>query len=242
MVNYKLVIAYDGTDYHGWQFQPGMKTIQGKIQDTLEKITNKKIKIIGAGRTDTGVHALGQVANFEAELNLEDDELFCALNAVLPKDIRIINLEKVTPNFHARKMAKAKIYEYRILNSKKISPFLFRYVFHYPYLIDFDKMKQASKFFVGRKDFTAFSSSEIKNKIREVYYSEISKKDDEIIYKIKANGFLRYMVRTIVGTLIEVGRCKIKPEFIEEIFAKKDRALAGPTAPPHGLYLKEVIY
>lgn len=242
MINYKLVIAYDGVDYHGWQIQPGLKTIQGTIQESLEKITGKKIKIIGAGRTDAGVHAIGQVANFHAELSLSDDELFRALNAILPKDIRIINLERAPDNFHARKMAKAKIYEYRILNSKIISPFLFRYVYYCPFYLDFNRMKEASKFFAGKKDFTAFSSSEVKNKVREVYYSEIFKKEDEIIYKIKANGFLRYMVRTIVGTLIDIGRGKIEIEFIEEIFSRKDRSLAGPTAPPHGLYLKEVIY
>ena len=181
MNNYKLIIAYDGMDYHGWQFQPGVKTIQGTIQEALERITEQKIKIVGAGRTDAGVHAKGQVANFWANINLSEEELFRALNSVLPHDIRILSLEKVPLDFHARRKAKAKIYEYRILNSKIISPFLIRYVLHYPYPLDFDRMREASKHFVGKKDFTPFSSSDKKNNIREVYYSEIFKKD-KLIY------------------------------------------------------------
>ncbi|MCP2604997.1 tRNA pseudouridine(38-40) synthase TruA [Candidatus Aminicenantes bacterium AH-873-B07] len=242
MNNYKIIIAYDGINYHGWQIQPGIRTIQGTIQEALEKITEQKIKIIGAGRTDAGVHAKGQVANFWANINLKEEELFRALNAVLPRDIRIISLEKVPLDFHARKKAKAKIYEYRILNSQMISPFLFRYVFHYPYPLNFNKMKEASKYFVGKKDFTLFSSGEKKNNIREVYYSEVFKREDEIIYKIKANSFIRYMVRKIVGILIEVGKRKFEPEIINDIFENKNHSITIPTAPPHGLCLLEVIY
>jgi len=242
MNNYKLIIAYDGMDYHGWQIQPGVKTIQGTIQEALERITEQKIKIVGAGRTDAGVHAKGQVANFWANINLSEEELLRALNSVLPHDIRILSLEKVPLDFHARRKAKAKIYEYRILNSKIISPFLIRYVLHYPYPLDFDRMREASKHFVGKKDFTPFSSSDKKNNIREVYYSEIFKKDDEIIYKIKANGFIRYMVRKIVGILIEIGKGKIEPDIIIDIFENKNHSITIPTAPPHGLCLLEVIY
>lgn len=242
MNNYKIIVAYDGIDYHGWQVQPGIKTIQGTIEQALERITEQRIKIVGAGRTDAGVHAKAQVANFWANINLSEEELFRALNAVLPRDIRIVNLERVPLDFHARRKAKAKIYEYRILNSRMISPFQLRYVLHFPYPLDFEKMREASKYFVGKKDFTKFSSSDKKNNVREVYYSEIFKKEDLIIYKIKANSFVRYMVRKIVGILLEVGKGKVEPEVIPEIFENKEQSITIPTAPPHGLCLLEVIY
>ncbi|MFQ6084053.1 MAG: tRNA pseudouridine(38-40) synthase TruA [Candidatus Aminicenantia bacterium] len=242
MTNFKLTIAYDGTDFQGWQIQPTGRTIQGTIEKALEKLINQKVKIIGAGRTDAGVHASAQVANFKADLKIEINLLPKALNATLPHDIRILKVEIVDDNFHARKMAKSKIYQYRILNSQIVSPFLFRYVLHYPYHLNIKKMKEAAKLFVGEKDLSSFSSSQMRNKIRRMLRSEISQSGEEIIYLIEANGFLRYMVRTIVGTLLEVGRGKIKPEFLKEIFVKKDRSLAGPTAPAKGLCLERVVY
>ncbi|MDH7511922.1 MAG: tRNA pseudouridine(38-40) synthase TruA [Clostridiales bacterium] len=240
--NYKLTVSYDGTDFSGWQRQPGKRTVQGTIEEALANICGKKTSVIGAGRTDAGVHARGQVANFKADLRLEKDELLRALNALLPDDVRILSIQKVPAGFNARKMASAKVYQYRIWNSRRISPFVFRYVLHWPGHLDVEQMAKAAKLFLRRDDFTAFSSNCLLHPVREVYRSEIKKKQNEIIYTIEANGFLRYMVRTIVGTLLEVGRGKMTPLQVEEAFRKKDRALAGPTAPAKGLCLIKINY
>ena len=240
--NHKLTLSYDGTDFSGWQRQPGKRTVQGTIEEALAKICGKKITVIGAGRTDAGVHARGQVANFKADLRLERDELLRALNALLPKDVRILSVRKVPAGFNARKTAKSKVYQYRVFNSRLISPFVLRYVLHWPSRLDVEKMDEVAKLFVRRDDFTAFSSNRLLHPAREVYCSEVRKKGKEIIYTIEANGFLRYMVRTIAGTLIEVGRGKIDPCQVEEAFRKRDRSLAGPTAPARGLCLVKVKY
>ena len=242
MQNYRLVLSYDGTDYHGWQRQPQKRTIQGIIEETLAKITQNKINVIGAGRTDTGVHAQGQVANFKANISLSEEELLRAMNSLLPGDIKIISLEKTEANFHARKMAKSKIYQYRIFNSSDIPPFLLRYVLYWRSPLNVKTMQKAAHLFVREADFTAFSSNRVLNPVRRVTSSRIEKKGKEIIYTVEANGFLRYMVRTIVGTLLEVGKGKLDPENIEEIFKKKRRSQAGPTAPAKGLCLMKVIY
>lgn len=240
--NYKIEISYDGTDYHGWQRQPQKKTIQGHLERALAKIAKKDISVLGAGRTDAGVHALAQVANFKADLTLKEEELYKAMNSLLPKDIRILSLEKVDKNFHARKMAKSKIYRYRILNAKNISPFLIRYVLHWPYPLDLDRMKTASAKFIREADFTPFSSNRLLHPVRKVSRSDIQKKGSEIIYTVEANGFLRYMVRTMVGTLLEIGRGKRPPEIIDDLFRGSRRTLASPTAEPQGLCLIEVTY
>jgi tRNA pseudouridine38-40 synthase len=242
MQNYKLIISYDGTDYHGWQRQPKKLTIQGLLEEKLSKITQKKITVIGAGRTDAGVHAQGQVANFKANISLSEEELLRALNSVLPGEIKVVSLEKVDLNFHARKMAKSKIYQYRIFNSPNIPPFLHRYALYRPSPLNIKMMQKAALLFEREADFTAFSSNRLLNPARKVTTSRIEKKGKEIIYTIEANGFLRYMVRTIVGTLLEVGKGKLSPVNIEEIFKEQKRSLAGPTAPAKGLCLIKVIY
>ena len=242
MRNYKITISYDGTDFHGWQRQPDKKTVQGVLEDSLAKITRKKINVIGAGRTDAGVHAQEQVANFKANLSIKDEELLRALNYFLPDDVRIISIKKIDMDFHARKMAKSKIYQYRIFNSPIISPFLYRYTLHWSSPLKVILMKEAAPLFAREADFRAFSSSQLLNLVRKVIHSEIKKKGDEIIYTVEANGFLRYMVRTMVGTLLEIGKCKIPPERIEEIFREKKRSLAGPTIPAKGLCLIKVNY
>ena len=248
MQNYKIIISYDGTDYHGWQRQPDKRTIQGQLEDVLTQISSKKIPVIGAGRTDAGVHAKAQVAHFKANLSLSENEVFRAMNGLLPADIRIISLQRADSNFHARKMAVSKIYQYRIFNSLNISPFLVRYTLHrsypsYPsFPLDIKSMKEAASLFVREADFTAFSSNRLLHPVRRVMFSEIKKKGDEIIYTIEANGFLRYMVRTIVGTLLEIGRGKMLPNEIEEIFSDKKRKETTPTAPAKGLCLIEVKY
>jgi len=242
MQNYRLTLSYDGTDFHGWQRQPQRRTVQGVIESSLAKIAKKKINVIGAGRTDAGVHALEQVANFKANLKMEDEELFQALNSLLPDEVRVTSLKKVDANFHARKMAKSKVYQYRIFNSTCISPFVFRYVLQWSSPLDVNLMKEAARLFVREADFRAFSSNRLLQPLRKVTRSEIEKKGKEIIYIVEANGFLRYMVRAMVGTLLEVGRGRIPPQKIEEIFRQKKRTLSSPTAPAKGLCLIKVNY
>ncbi len=242
MKNYKLILSYDGTEFHGWQRQPKKRTVQGILEDSLAKITQKKINVIGAGRTDAGVHAQAQVANFKANLRLDDNDLFRALNSLLPQDVRVTSLERTDLDFHARKMAKSKIYQYRIFNSTNISPFIIRYVLHWPSPLKIQLMKKAAPLFIREADFTSFSSNRMLDPIRKVTRSELKKTGDEIIYTVEANGFLRYMVRTMVGTLLEVGKGKLMPEQIEVLFRKKERSLASPTAPAKGLCLIKVNY
>ena len=242
MQNYKCVLSYDGTDFHGWQRQPDKRTVQGILEDCLARITQNKIHVAGAGRTDAGVHAQGQVASFKARLSLDEEELFRALNSVLPQDVRVVSLTKTDPDFHARKSARSKVYQYRICNSSLISPFLIRYVLHWPPPLNVNSMKEAASLFIREADFTAFSSNRLLDPVRNVSRSEISHKGTEIIYTVEANGFLRYMVRTMVGTLLEIGKGKVPAQQIDEIFRRKKRSLAGPTAPAKGLCLIEVNY
>ncbi len=242
MQNYKITLSYDGTEFYGWQRQPDKKTIQGTLEDSLTKITQKKINITGAGRTDAGVHAQAQAANFKANLNMDDDDLFRALNSLLPQDVRVASLERADSDFHARKMAKSKIYKYRIINSTNISPFIMRYVHHWPSPLQVQAMREAAPLFIREADFTAFSSNRLLDPVRKVTRSELNKKGDEIIYTVEADGFLRYMVRTMVGTLLEVGKGKLLPEQIDALFKKKERSLASPTAPAKGLCLIKVNY
>ena len=238
----RLTVGYDGTDFCGWQRQPGDRTVQGELEKALAKLARKRIPVVGAGRTDSGVHALGQVASFRAELRLENDELRRALNALLPQDVRVSSVRKAPAGFDARKSARSKIYRYRIYNVPQVSPFLFRYVLHWPGRLDFERMTEASRLFRRRGDFTAFSSNRLLQPVRRVMRSELKKKGREITYTIEADGFLRYMVRTIVGTLLEVGRGKIEPRAVEDLFARKKRSLASPTAPAKGLCLIKVVY
>jgi tRNA pseudouridine38-40 synthase len=238
----RLTVGYDGTDFCGWQRQPGARTVQGVVEEALARLAGIRIPVVGAGRTDAGVHALGQVASFRAEIRLEDDELLRALNALLPGDVRVSSLRTAPAGFDARKSARSKIYRYRIFNAPLVSPFLFRYVLQWPGPLDFERMVEAARLFKRKADFTAFSSNRLLHPVRRVMRSELKKKGREISYTIEANGFLRYMVRTIVGTLLEVGRGKIEPRTIEDLFARKKRSLASPTAPAKGLCLIKVVY
>ena len=239
---YKITICYDGTEYHGWQRQPRRKTIQGTLESALQNFTEKAVPVIGSGRTDAGVHALGQTAHFKAETALSDEKLLKALNANLPKDIRILALHQVESGFHALKMAKSKVYQYRIFNHTNLSPFLMRYVLHWPGTLDLSLMKEAASLFRREADFTPFSSNRFLFPVRKISRSEIEFQENEIVYTVEANGFLRYMVRTIVGTLMEIGRGRKSPSDIEKIFKEKNRALAGKTAPAKGLCLMKVLY
>ncbi len=238
----KLVLGYDGTDYCGWQRQPDKRTIQGALEAALAELGGKKIAVAGAGRTDAGVHAKGQAASFQSDLRLRDGELRRALNALLPGDIRVLTAGSAPPGFHARRSARSKVYRYRILNTPRISPFLFRYVLHWPGFLDFEKMSEAAGKFARQADFSAFSSNRLLHPVRRVSRSELRKTGSEIVYTVEADGFLRYMVRTIVGTLLEVGRGRIEPGAIEDLFAGKRRTLKSPTAPAKGLCLVKVVY
>jgi len=242
MKNYKLVLGYDGTDFRGWQRQPEGRTVQGVLEEAVRKITGKKTVVHGAGRTDAGVHALGQVANFRGAFKLSDEVLRRALNAVLPADVRVFSLAEAPAEFHARRSARSKVYRYRIVHSPQPSPLDRRYVLHWPYPLKLGRMRRAARLFVRTADFSAFSSNRDRSPVRNVTRSELRRSGDEIVYTVEAEGFLRYMVRTMVGTLLEVGRGRLAPEAIEEIFRRRDRSLAGPTAAAKGLTLIRVDY
>jgi len=248
MKNYKLVLGYDGTDFRGWQRQPdgprqpGCRTVQGVLEEAVRRITGKKVVVHGAGRTDAGVHALGQVAGFRGVFKLSDEVLLRALNAVLPEDVRIFSLAEAPPDFHARRSARSKTYRYRIVHAPQASPLDRRFVLHWPYPLKMGKMREAAGLFARTADFTAFSSNRDRSPVRTVTRSELRRSGDEIVYTVEAAGFLRYMVRTIVGTLLEVGRGRIAPALVVDIFGSKDRSLAGPTAAAMGLTLVRVDY
>jgi tRNA pseudouridine38-40 synthase len=240
--NYKIVLSYDGTDYSGWQRQPDKRTIQGLIEDAVARLAGKPVTVHGAGRTDAGVHALGQAASFKAALRMDETEILKALNGILPRDVRVNSVEIVPASFHARKNALGKIYQYRIVTTPTVSPFDLRYVHHWTYPHDLKLMKKAAALFVREGDFTGFSSNRDRSPVRRVTRSELRRKGGELIYTIEADGFLRYMVRTVVGTILEVGRGRLLLERIEAAFVEKTRTLGSPTAPAHGLCLIEVKY
>ncbi len=243
MANYKLTIAYDGTEYKGWQYQPDQRTIQETIHRALQVITKKNPKIYGAGRTDAGVHALGQVANFHTKLSIPPDSMKKAINSLLPPDIRILKCEIVEERFNSRFHSKGKVYEYRIYRGEIVSPFHYRYVAHVTNSLDIIAIKEASKFLLGEKDFSSFTSdSSWKSKVRKIEIIEVNEEEEMLYFKIRGNGFLKYMVRIMVGTLLEVGKGKISTEDFGKIVEAKDRTLAGPTAPPQGLFLLRVLY
>ncbi len=242
MKNYRVVVAYDGTAFRGWQRQPDVRTVQGVLEEAVRKITGKKTAVHGAGRTDAGVHALGQVASFRGAFRLTGEVLERALNAVLPADVRIFSLAEAPAGFHPRKSARSKVYRYRIARGPQPNPLDRHCVLHWPYPLRLGQMRRAAGLFVRTADFTAFSSNRDRSPVRTVTRSELRVSGAEIVYTIEAEGFLRYMVRTIVGTLLEVGRGRLEPEAIEEIFRKRDRSLAGPTAAAKGLTLVRVDY
>jgi len=245
MRNIKLDIEYDGTDYFGWQVQKRKSTVQGKIKKILERILEEKIRLIGAARTDSGVHALGQVASFKTRNEkLTTGSLNKALNSLLPSDIVIKEVKEVPHNFHARYSAKSKIYCYQILNRSFPSALGRKFSWHIPGPLDWKKIRVASKYFVGKYDFSPFSvtGSSRKSKQCTVKDFKIGKEKNLYILQIEADYFLYRMVRRIVGALIEVGRGKIEPEYIRSLLHGKASTLRAQTAPPHGLFLIKVKY
>lgn len=255
MRNIRLTIQYEGTNYSGWQAQPNETTIQGLLQEAIKKITGEDPKIIAAGRTDAGVHAIGQVAAFMTNSQLAADVIKTALNANLPEDIRITNASDTHTDFHPRYDAKSKVYFYIISNSHMVSPFLSRYVWRIPHKLDSKAMHQAIGLLEGRQDFSSFRASgcSAKTSTRTVLDTKVEKLEaldfmtvplegDFLRITIEADAFLRHMVRNIVGTVVEVGRSKFKAEHLRAIILSKDRKNAGPTAPAKGLFLERVNY
>ena len=249
MRNFKLTIAYDGTDFHGWQFQVNKPTVQGAIVAVLRRLTQENVQLLGAGRTDAGVHALGQVGSFRTLSPLSASEFQRALNALLPPTIRIVAAEEKGPDFNARWSAKGKVYRYRIYRGKVVPPMLWRYVLHYPFPLDEEAMKDAASRFVGAHDFTSFAAStgsedddKERNMEREIFATELERTDDgeELWFTVHGRSFLRYMVRKMVGTLLEVGRGKLTSEDIDKLYDLKDRSKSGPTVPPQGLFMVRV--
>jgi tRNA pseudouridine38-40 synthase len=249
MRHFKLTIAYDGTDFHGWQMQAGKPTIQGEIVSTLRRLTQEQVFLHGAGRTDAGVHALGQVASFRTQSGLSAGEFQRALNALLPPAIRITGAEEVGPDFHARWSARAKTYQYRLYRGKVVPPAIWRYVLHYPFPLDEPSMRAAAALFVGTHDFASFAAStgseeddKQRTTEREIFSSELVRSEDgeELVFTVRGRSFLRYMVRKMVGTLLDVGRGKLKPADIERLYQMKDRSKSGPTVPAQGLCMVSV--
>lgn len=244
MPTFKITLEYDGTNYHGWQIQPNLPTIQGTIEAAIRKVAQHDVDVIGAGRTDTGVHALGQVAHFSTTARLTAEEWHRALNGLLPVDIAVLAVEQVPETFHARFSAKSKLYRYQILTRVHRSALSRAKILHYPYPLDLESMQEASHTLVGTHDFSSFQGSptDTDNPVCTVTRLTIEQFGDEIRFEVEANRFLKQMVRAIVGTLLEVGRGKLKAGEVTEILAAKDRTKAGPTAPAHGLYLVRVDY
>jgi tRNA pseudouridine38-40 synthase len=245
MRNIKLIIEYDGTNYQGWQVQPKGQTIQGILEEKLGLLTGEPVQLFGSGRTDSGVHALGQVAHFKTQNRMDIPTIQRALNSLLPPDILIQKAEEVGEGFHARKHSKSKVYEYRILNRRLRSVFDRGYVWHIPQKLNLTEMKKATQSIIGEHDFAAFRTvgSPTRTTVRRVIRAEWKRGRDGIIrFEIEANGFLKQMVRSIIGTLVEIGKGKRKASDLRKIMNSKDRKKAGPTAPAQGLFLEEVKY
>ena len=245
MRNIKLTIEYDGKDFNGWQKQPGKLNIQGSIEAAIKQITGEDVQLNASGRTDAGVHAWGQVANFKTESNLPIEKFPIAINTKLKRSIRIINAEEVDERFHSRLSCKRKTYRYVINNSEYASAIYRNLETHIPQKLDINKMQEAVKYFEGEHDFKAFKASgtSSKSSVRTIYKAEVLEMPNNRIYiELTGNGFLYNMVRIIAGTLVDVGLEKIEPEEIPNIIKQGKRELAGKTLPPNGLYLLRVEY
>lgn len=249
-VNYKLTIQYDGTDFHGWQVQDNQRTVQGELERTMSLIEDAEVHVVGSGRTDAGVHAEGQIANVHLKRPFTPERLRGAINGNLWRDVRIMNVEKAPDEFHARFSAKVKYYVYRVVNAPVMSPFWLRYAHHEARPLDVGRMSDATRFFLGEHDWTAFSAarSDVEHRVRTVLGFSVDSFWDAranasiIEFRISANGFLRYMVRSIVGTMLEVGRGEKDSDTIQTAIVTGNRDLAGKTAPANGLTLLKVDY
>ncbi len=258
--NFRLTIAYDGTNYAGWQTQKNAPTVQETIEKVLERILQQKIRLTGASRTDSGAHAVGQTANFIIRGQAPNWEILLrGLNGLLPRDIRVLKIEPVPLKFHSQYHAKKKLYRYTIVTTPEVLPQERFFVYHYPYPLNVSAMKQAAKYLVGRHDFASFQRSKnvgadprvrpdrgqpqgVAPTIRTIHRLQILQQKGRLIFDIEANGFLYTMVRTIVGTLLEVGNGKRTPENLKILLTQKNRSLAGPTVPAKGLCLVQIYF
>jgi tRNA pseudouridine38-40 synthase len=236
----KVEVAYDGGPYHGWQVQPGLPTIQGILEEIVSGIEGKPVHVAGSGRTDAGVHALAQVAAFSLKNPIPPENLRRALNRLLPPTIRILSVAEVPAQFHPRFDAKAKVYEYRMVRREVCDPFEWPWVHHYPYPLEEDRMAQLARTFEGEHDFSAFAASDERDaeghsKVRTIYSSELRAEASRLLYRVRGSGFLKHMVRNIIGTLLEAGKGNI--EDLSRLPGK-----SGPTAPAKGLFLVQVEY
>jgi tRNA pseudouridine38-40 synthase len=244
MSKFRLTVAYDGTDYVGWQRQATGVSIQGLLEDALAELDGRAVAVAGAGRTDAGVHARGQVASATLSRDIDAATLVRAVNIRLPPAVRVVDAVVAADDFHPRFLARRKHYRYRIWNAEVLTPFERQYAWHVPMPLAADAMADAAARLIGTHDFAAFqgTGSDTLTTTRSVSISSVTRDGDLVAYEAAANGFLRHMVRTIVGTLVEVGRGKRPPEWMAEVLASRDRAAGGPTAPPQGLFLMAVGY
>ena len=250
MRNLKLILSCDGTDFAGWQVQPDASTVQGTLASAIGRITGEKVLPQGSGRTDAGVHALAQVVTFVTESSVPTENFVKALNDILPPSVRVFAVEEAAADFHARKSARAKTYRYRILRAPICSPFLARYVWHYPFPLDESRMVRAAALVEGEHDFTSFAAVDPErgregapaSNIRRILSSSWQRQDDEFVYTVKGSGFLHHMVRNLVGTFILVGKATLQLEDVTRILKARDRSAAGATSPASGLYLVNVEY
>jgi tRNA pseudouridine38-40 synthase len=249
-MNFKLTIQYDGTDFHGWQIQDDLRTVQGELTRALSLIDNRSVTIHGSGRTDAGVHAEGQVASVELDRDIGPAKLRSAINGNVDKDLRVLEAEVAADDFHARFSARGKTYIYRVVNGPVISPFWVRYAHHEARELDLAVMENCAQHFLGAHDWTGFSAaqSDAESRVRTLTEVDVRETLDQfadsrfIEIRVSGDGFLRYMVRSIVGTLLAAGRRELDEVTIKRAIEKGDRSLAGPTAPPHGLTLVSVSY
>jgi tRNA pseudouridine38-40 synthase len=241
----KLTLGYDGTGFCGWQVQPGLPSIQAEMLRALERVIGEPVSIEVSGRTDAGVHAIGQAASFTTNSAIPCDNLVRAVNRWLPRSIRVYTAEERDPGFHARFSALAKTYRYRIYRGWVCPPERWRYVHHFPYPLELAEMHAAAAEFEGTHDFTSFTSPEelpSGSRDRLIHHSRLMEGDGELVYEVRGSGFLHHMVRNLIGTLIEVGKGNLRASDIARIIAARDRQVAGPGAPSKGLWLVEVEY
>ncbi len=243
----RMTVSYDGTEYHGWQVQPGLPTIQSVLEAVLAEIEGAPVKVAGSGRTDSGVHALAQVAAFTLVNPIPVDNLRKAINRLLPLDIRVLEVAEAAADFHPRFQAHAKTYEYRIHRGETCSPFDHRYVYHYPYPLDEARIFELTPLLEGEHDFSAFAASDDKDdlgrsQVRRVFHSRASRSGDLLIYSVRGSGFLKHMVRNIVGVLLEVGKGNLARADIEKRLDPECTIPSGPSVPARGLCLVSVEY